>query len=338
MREARFPRLLLALSVVGLILVGVGGAPSPAAAQGKRKLAMILPGPIQDADFNAVGYVALQELAKAYDLQVSHSESVAVADAERVSREYITSGYDIIAYHGGQFPTSRKELSAQCPNVVFIQEGSGRMADAPANAWVIGRKFYQGLDVLGALGALSTKTGKVGFVGGVRLPDLVATANALQQAIRDHNPQASLIYNFIGDFNDPVKARQTAEAQIAAGADVLVTFVNLGIYGVAGVAKRFGDTVALRSVDFAAARGEIHGLLGENGAGKTTLMNILSGLYRADRGQILIEGAPTAIRSPEDALRYRIGMVHQHVELIVSFTALETVLLWRAGSRPWLWT
>ena len=248
MREARFPRLLLALSVVGLMLVGVGGVPSSAAAQGKRKLAMILPGPIQDADFNAVGYVALQELAKAYDLQVSHSESVAVADAERVSREYITSGYDIIAYHGGQFPTIMKKLAAQYPNVVFIQEGSGRMADAPANAWVIGRKFYQGLYVLGALGALSTKTGKVGFVGGVRLPDLVATANALQQAIRDHNPQASLIYNFIGDFNDPVKARQTAEAQIAAGADVLVTFVNLGIYGVAEAAKAAAKPVLVTTL------------------------------------------------------------------------------------------
>jgi len=230
------------------MLVGVGGVPSSAAAQGKRKLAMILPGPIQDADFNAVGYVALQELAKAYDLQVSHSESVAVADAERVSREYITSGYDIIAYHGGQFPTIMKKLAAQYPNVVFIQEGSGRMADAPANAWVIGRKFYQGLYVLGALGALSTKTGKVGFVGGVRLPDLVATANALQQAIRDHNPQASLIYNFIGDFNDPVKARQTAEAQIAAGADVLVTFVNLGIYGVAEAAKAASKPVLVTTL------------------------------------------------------------------------------------------
>jgi basic membrane protein A len=248
MREARFPRLLLALTVVGLMLVGVVGAPSPAAAQGKRKLAMILPGPIQDADFNAVGYVALQELAKAYDLQVSHSESVAVADAERVSREYITSGYDIIAYHGGQFPTIMKKLAAQYPNVVFIQEGSGRMADAPANAWVIGRKFYQGLYVLGALGALSTKTGKVGFVGGVRLPDLVATANALQQAIRDHNPKASLIYNFIGDFNDPVKARQTAEAQIAAGADFLVTFVNLGIYGVAEAAKAASKPVLVTTL------------------------------------------------------------------------------------------
>lgn len=242
MREVRLSRLLLALTVVGFVAAGLAAPPS-AEAQAKRKLAMILPGPIQDADFNAVGYVALQELAKAYGIQVAHSESVAVADAERVSREYITSGYNIIAYHGGQFPTIMKKLAAQFPNVVFIQEASGRMADAPANAWVIGRKFYQGLYVLGALGALTTKTNKVGFVGGVRLPDLIASANAIQQALRDHNPKASLIYNFIGDFNDPVKGRQTAEAQIAAGADFLIGFVNLGIYGVAEAAKATGKPV-----------------------------------------------------------------------------------------------
>ena len=103
-----------------------------------------------------------------------------------------------------------------------------------------------------------------------------------------------------------------------------------------GVAKRFGETLALRGVVFEAARGEIHGLLGENGAGKTTLMNILSGLYRADRGEILIEGRPAAIRGPEDALRHRIGMVHQHFELIHNFTALENILLGREGSRWWL--
>jgi simple sugar transport system ATP-binding protein len=105
-----------------------------------------------------------------------------------------------------------------------------------------------------------------------------------------------------------------------------------------GVEKRFGDTVALCGVDFAAARGEIHGLLGENGAGKTTLVNILSGLYRPDRGEILIDGRAGAIRSPQDALRHGIGMVHQHVELIPTFTALENILLGREGDRWWLRT
>ncbi len=102
-----------------------------------------------------------------------------------------------------------------------------------------------------------------------------------------------------------------------------------------GIAKRFGETVALAGVEFLAARGEIHGLLGENGAGKTTLMNVLSGLYRADRGLIAIDGVTAAIAAPSDALRHGIGMVHQHVELIPNFSALENVLLGREGGRLW---
>ena len=223
--------LLAVIAVVTALAPGAGDA------QGARKLAMILPGTIQDADFNTLGYVALQEVAKAHSVQVAHSESVAVADAERVSREYISAGHDIVAYHGGQFVTVMRKLAAQFPKVTFIQEASGRIPDTPANAWVIGRKFYQGFYVVGALAGLATKSNKVGLVGGVRLPDVISSTNAVHQALREHNPKAELIYNFIGDFNDPVKARQTAEAQIGAGADFLVTFVNLGVYGVAEAAK-----------------------------------------------------------------------------------------------------
>ena len=103
-----------------------------------------------------------------------------------------------------------------------------------------------------------------------------------------------------------------------------------------GVAKRFGETVALRGVDLALRRGEIHGLLGENGAGKTTLMNVLSGLYRADAGAVALDGRPVEIRSPADALGLGIGMVHQHVELIPSFTALENIVLGSEGTAWWL--
>lgn len=103
-----------------------------------------------------------------------------------------------------------------------------------------------------------------------------------------------------------------------------------------GIAKRFGATIALRGVDLTLRRGEIHGLLGENGAGKTTLMNVLSGLYRADAGSIALDGRPVSIRAPADALGHGIGMVHQHVELIPTFTALENILLGAEGTRWWL--
>jgi basic membrane protein A len=232
--NAPMARILVTVAL-GLVVAWAGAGEGEG--QAKRKMAMILPGTIQDADFNTLGYVALQDVAKSLGVQVSHSENVAVADAERVSREYIASGHDIVAYHGGQFVTITQKLSQQFPKVVFIQEASGRVPNTAANVWIIGRKYYQGYYALGALAALSTKANKVGLVGGVRIPDVISSTNAVLMAMKEYNPKAELIYNFIGDFNDPVKARQTAEAQLAAGADFLVTFVNLGVYGVAEAVK-----------------------------------------------------------------------------------------------------
>ena len=95
-----------------------------------------------------------------------------------------------------------------------------------------------------------------------------------------------------------------------------------------GITKRFpGGVTANDNVDFDLQSGEIHGLLGENGAGKTTLMNILYGLYHADDGVIEIFGKPTSFRSPADAIRAGIGMVHQHLKLVSDMTVVENVVL-----------
>ena len=83
-----------------------------------------------------------------------------------------------------------------------------------------------------------------------------------------------------------------------------------------GVSKSFGVVRALVAVDFEAAKGEIHALLGENGAGKTTLMNILSGLYRMDEGRIAVDGREVDIHSPQDAISGRRRMVAPARELI----------------------
>jgi general nucleoside transport system ATP-binding protein len=80
-------------------------------------------------------------------------------------------------------------------------------------------------------------------------------------------------------------------------------------------------------VDFEAAAGEVHALLGENGAGKTTLSNILTGLYRPDDGQIFLFGEPVEFHSPRDALDAGIAMVHQHFRLVSPFTVAENVVL-----------
>jgi simple sugar transport system ATP-binding protein len=94
-----------------------------------------------------------------------------------------------------------------------------------------------------------------------------------------------------------------------------------------GITKRFPGVVANDAVDFEAAEGEVHALLGENGAGKSTLSNILTGLYRPDEGEILLYGAPVAFGSPRDALDAGIGMVHQHFRLVPPFTVAENIAL-----------
>lgn len=93
------------------------------------------------------------------------------------------------------------------------------------------------------------------------------------------------------------------------------------------ITKRFGSTVANDHASLEVRKGEILALLGENGSGKTTLMNMLSGIYYPDEGQIYIKGEPVAIRSPKDALALGIGMIYQHFKLIDVFTAAENVVL-----------
>jgi ABC-type uncharacterized transport system ATPase subunit len=94
-----------------------------------------------------------------------------------------------------------------------------------------------------------------------------------------------------------------------------------------GITKRFGSVVANEHVDFAAAWGEVHALVGENGAGKSTLMSILAGLYRPDSGSIEIDGESVRFRSPRDAIDHGIGMVYQHFMLVDPFTVAENVVL-----------
>ncbi len=94
-----------------------------------------------------------------------------------------------------------------------------------------------------------------------------------------------------------------------------------------GITKRFGSLVANDHIDLAVEPGQIHALLGENGAGKTTLMNVLYGLLHPDEGEILVDGQPVTFRSPGDAIKAGIGMVHQHFMLVPVFTVAENVTL-----------
>lgn len=94
------------------------------------------------------------------------------------------------------------------------------------------------------------------------------------------------------------------------------------------ITKRFGDVIANEDVNLSLYPGEIHALLGENGAGKSTLMNVLTGIYKPNSGEIYYQGKKVSIKSPKQAVEMGIGMVHQHFRLIPTLSVAENVFLY----------
>jgi simple sugar transport system ATP-binding protein len=101
------------------------------------------------------------------------------------------------------------------------------------------------------------------------------------------------------------------------------------------ITKTFGPVVANDNIDLSVKQGEILALLGENGSGKTTLMNMLSGIYKPDSGSIFINGKNVPL-IPEAAIRFGIGMIHQHFKLVESMTAADNIIMGSKEKRLFL--
>lgn len=228
-------RRFLVPALMGLLMLAAGcggGSPTTASTPKSTGFAMIMTGPISDADYNALGYSALQDVGKAYGLKTAYSDNVAVADAASVARQYINSGFDIIAFHAGELISVATQLAPLFPKVRFIVEGSGPLNQAPPNVWNIARSYYPAFYLMGTLAARTTKTGTVAFLGAITFPDSIKGANSFFAGARSVNSNVKLLYAFTGDFVDPIKGRQGAEGLLQQGADVIVCFLNQAIQGV----------------------------------------------------------------------------------------------------------
>src|ERR1700681_4446785 len=120
------------------------------------------------------------------------------------------------------------------------------------------------------------------------------------------------------------KARLPPKCQAAAEPTAIVGDVVLALRD---VTKTFGGTVALRDVSLELRAGEVLALLGENGAGKSTCVKLMTGLYRPDSGQVVLDGRPVEFRSPLDALRRGVAVVHQHPGLFSDLTVAENIFI-----------
>src|SRR5512139_4094303 len=122
----------------------------------------------------------------------------------------------------------------------------------------------------------------------------------------------------------PVDAHPTAPGAVEA------------LVSVRGLGKAFHGVRALEDVPFDLRPGEVHVLMGENGSGKSTLMKILTGIYRRDAGEILLDGTPVDFASPRQAQAAGISIVHQELNLMNHLTAAQNIFIGREPRRGWL--
>jgi len=181
------------------------------------KIGMILPGPINDHEFNTVGYTALENVRKQLGVQVAYAESVANADAARFLRDYASKGYNPIFAHSFSFGEATVQVAKDFPNTVFMDLSP----PMEKNVGNYDNPDYQGAYLSGMLAGGTTKSGTVGWVSTLPIPSLNANFHAFQAGAKAMNPKVNVLHSFIGSFLDPPKGKEAALAQIQSGADFL---------------------------------------------------------------------------------------------------------------------
>lgn len=182
------------------------------------KIAMVLPGPINDNDWNSVGYNGLKEAAETLGLEYSYAENVTDADAERVLRDFASRDYGLIFAHSFSFGDATVAVAEDFPDTIFM---AGTAEELAPNVGTYDNPDYQGAYLAGMLAAGMSETGVIGWVDGNPAPNMLANLHAYKAGAKEANPDVTVLHTFIGSWFDPPRAKEAAIAQVEQGADVL---------------------------------------------------------------------------------------------------------------------
>lgn len=215
---------LLLLGAFVLAACAPAATPQPAApaadtAKPKIKVAMALPGPINDNDFNTVGYTGLKKACEEMGVEFTYVEKVADADVERVLRDFASRDYNLIFAHSFSYASAALAVAKDFPKITMMVAGSG--FELTTNMGTYDNPDYQGAYLAGMLAAGISKTGTVGWVDGNPAPNMLANLHGFEAGAKEVNPEVKVLHTFIGSWFDPPKAKEAAIAQVEQGADVL---------------------------------------------------------------------------------------------------------------------
>ncbi|MGY0489593.1 BMP family ABC transporter substrate-binding protein [Streptomyces sp. WG-D5] len=238
---------------LGLVLLtGCGGASSAqgggagsGSGSGDLKVGVLFPGSLSDDGFMESAYRGYQRAAKQHKGKVAFSkvEQVQAADYEQALVRFATTS-DLVISLGGQTDADVRKVAARFPKVKFAEIGGPADGKPTANLALYDPQQAEAAYLSGAAAALLSKKQKVGFVGGAELPAIVNAAKEFENGAKAADPDVKILApQYVGDFNDAAKAKQTALANYGAGADVLGQVLNLGHKGLAQAAKSRGTTL-----------------------------------------------------------------------------------------------
>jgi basic membrane protein A len=236
---------ILALATAGALAVATTACSSSGdgADSDALSVGVFLPGSVNDTGFMQSGYEGFQRIQATHgdQIEASYVEQVVAADYQQALQRFASQN-DLVISVGGQTDADVRKVAPQFPDVKFVEIGGPSDAEPLPNLAYYDPQQAEAEFLSGAAAAAASKTGTVGFVGGVELPAIVNAAVAFGNGARFVRPDVTVLNpQYVGDFNDPAKAKQAAGTAYAGGADVLGQIVNLGKQGIEQAAKESGN-------------------------------------------------------------------------------------------------
>lgn len=270
---------------------------------GAFKVAIILPGPIDDESWNQSGYTGLKLIQKQLGAEIAYTANVTTNNAEAIIRQYAQKEFDFIIIHGGNYVKASEIVAKEFPRSKFAIVGSygGNNSNLGALAFRSNEVGY----LAGVIAALKTQTHKIAFIGGEPLLITKEQAILLERGIKNTNPNINVSINWVNSWRDPDTAKSIAQAQIAQGVDILVTdadFGNLGAIQAAASHKSVGVITWM------------YAIAGDEDKYQLFANNIITRVVQ-QVPQLLLEGATLAQQGRWEGKQYKFGFLEGSQEL-----------------------
>jgi basic membrane lipoprotein Med (substrate-binding protein (PBP1-ABC) superfamily) len=203
------------------------------------KVALLTPGPVSDAGWNAVAFDGLQLIKKTLGAHTAMVQTTSPADFEDAMRDFASRGFQVVFAHGFEYTDAALKVGKSFPKTYFIVTSGNRASENVASVTF---KTEEAAYVEGVLAGKMTKSGVVGCVGGIELPAIHLAFNGFKKGFLSARPGGRMLMSFTGNFDDVGAAKEAALAQISQGADLLcqnADAAGLGVFQAAHQKKLY---------------------------------------------------------------------------------------------------